>query len=100
MVARGNILAFTDDDVIVDPYWLVGLVRGFSITEHVACVTGLILPAELETQAQFLFEEYCGFTRGFIRRVYDLKENRPKLPLHPYIAHELRNEVVAELILI
>ena len=86
MVARGEILAFADDDVIVDPYWLVGLVRGFSIAENVACVTGLVLPTELETPAQFLFEEYCGFTRGFIRRVYDFKENHQKLPLHPYIA--------------
>lgn len=86
MIARGKILAFADDDVIVDPYWLVPLVRDFSLDENVACVTGLILPTELETQAQFLFEAYCGFTRGFIRRVYDLKENRPKEPLHPYIA--------------
>ncbi len=86
MVTRGEILAFADDDVIVDPYWLVGLVRGFSIAENVACVTGLVLPTELETSAQFLFEEYCGFTRGFIRRVYDFKENHQKLPLHPYIA--------------
>src|SRR6266436_349787 len=86
MAARGEILAFTDDDTVVDPYWLAELVRGFGVAEHVACVTGLILPLELETPAQFLFEAYGGFTRGFIRRVFDLKEHRPQLPLHPYIA--------------
>ena len=86
MTARGEIIAFTADDVIVDTYWLVGLVKGFRVAEHVACVTGLILPMELETPAQFLFEAYGGFTRGFVRRVFDLKENHPKLPLHPYIA--------------
>ena len=86
MAARGEILAFTDDDVVVDAYWLTSLVRGFEVAEKVACVTGLILPLELETPAQFLFEAYGGFTRGFIRRIFDLKEHRPQLPLHPYIA--------------
>lgn len=86
MIARGSILAFTDDDVVVDPYWLANLVRGFGVAEDVACVTGLVLPMELETPAQFLFEAYCGFTRGFTQRIFDLKENHPNLPLHPYIA--------------
>ena len=89
MAARGEILAFTDDDVVVDAYWLVGLIRGFSIAENVACVTGLILPMELETPAQFLFEAYGGFTRGFVRRVFDWKEHRPEWHLYPYIAGPL-----------
>jgi glycosyltransferase involved in cell wall biosynthesis len=59
-IAKGEILAFTDDDVVVDAYWLLELVRGFSITDNVACVTGLVLPLELETPAQFWFEEYVG----------------------------------------
>ncbi len=86
MAARGEILAFTDDDTVVDPYWLAELVRGFGVAEHVACVTGLILPLELETPAQFLFEAFGGFTRGFIRRVFDLKEHRPEWHLYPYLA--------------
>ena len=88
IAARGGILAFTDDDTVVDAFWLVGLVRGFGVAEKVACVTGLILPLELETPAQFLFEVYGdgGFTRGFIRRIFDLKENRPEWHLYPYLA--------------
>jgi GT2 family glycosyltransferase len=86
-VAEGKILAFVDDDVVVDCYWLVDLVRGFGFAENVACVTGLILPLELETPAQFLFEEYGGFSRGFTRRVYDMEENRSKDPLYPYAGH-------------
>ncbi len=42
--AKGEILAFTDDDVIVDSYWLLQLVRAFSLVDNVACVTGLVLP--------------------------------------------------------
>ena len=84
--AKGEILAFTDDDVVVDAYWLVELVRGFRVAENVACVTGLVLPLELETLAQFWFEEYGGFSKGFTRLVFDMKENRPEQPLHPYMS--------------
>ena len=56
--AKGEILAFADDDVIVDRYWLAELVKAFQITSNVGCVTGLILSAELETAAQILFEKH------------------------------------------
>ena len=84
--ARGEILAFTDDDVQVDSYWLLELVRAFSRADDVVCVTSLILPLELETPAQILFEEYGGFSKGFQRRVYDMREHHPREPLYPYTA--------------
>jgi hypothetical protein len=34
--AEGEILAFTDDDVVVDRYWLLELVRGFRVTNDMA----------------------------------------------------------------
>jgi GT2 family glycosyltransferase len=82
--ARGEILAFTDDDVVADSYWLLQLVKAFSSADDVICVTGLVLPFELETPAQILFEEFGGFSKGFCRRVYDLTEHRPREPLYPY----------------
>ena len=82
--ARGEIVAFTDDDVVVDPYWLAELVRAFDSADGVACVTGLGLPLELETATQFLFEEHGAFNNGFCRRIFDMVENHPGLPLHPY----------------
>ncbi len=84
--ARGGIIAFTDDDVVVDAYWLAGLVQGFSVTENVACVTGLILPLELETAAQLWFEEFGGFNKGFIRRVFYRRRGREDGPLYPFTA--------------
>ena len=33
-----------------------------------AAVTGLVLPAELDTEAQVLFERYRSFGRGFVPR--------------------------------
>ena len=82
-IARGEILAFADDDVIVDPYWLIGLVEGFGSAKDVACVTGLVLPLELETPAQFLFEEYGGFNRGFTLRVFDRACRPVDAPFYP-----------------
>jgi len=87
--ARGEIFAFTDDDVIVDAYWLLQLVRAFSVVDNVACVTGLILPRELETPAQFWFEEYGGFSKGFKQRIYDMADYHPREPLYPYTAGSL-----------
>jgi GT2 family glycosyltransferase len=84
--ARGEIVAFTDDDAVADPLWLAELVRAFSVCDGVGCVTGLILPSELETPSQVLFEQFGGFAKGFRRRVYDLGPNRPPDGLFPYTA--------------
>lgn len=65
----GGIVAFTDDDVQVDPGWLSAIAAAFG-DPAVTCVTGLILPAELETEAQLLVEQAGGYARGFTRRAY------------------------------
>jgi GT2 family glycosyltransferase len=80
------IIAFTDDDVIVDRHWLAELVRGFKVSERVGCVTGMILPAEMETPPQEWIEQYGGFSKGGAPRVFDLQENRQPSPLYPYTA--------------
>jgi GT2 family glycosyltransferase len=83
---HADIVAFTDDDVVADRHWLTGLVRGFSVAENVACVTGMIFPLELQMPAQVWIEQYGGFSKGCTRRVFNLAENRPKNPLFPYAA--------------
>jgi glycosyltransferase involved in cell wall biosynthesis len=66
--AANDVVAYTDDDARPDPGWLWGLARGFARRE-VMCVTGLVLPAELETRAQRLYETYgTGMSRGFDAR--------------------------------
>jgi GT2 family glycosyltransferase len=81
---HGDIVAFTDDDVVADRHWLTELVRGFSVAENVACVTGMIFPMELKTPAQVWIEQYGGFSKGCTRRVFNLAEHRPTNPLYPY----------------
>lgn len=76
--ARGEVVAFTDDDAAPEPEWLGSLLKNFG-DPRVLCVTGLTLPSELETEAQELFERHCPFARGFRRHVFDgLRDN----PLH------------------
>lgn len=82
--ARGEIIAFTDDDVIVDRHWLAELLRGFALGPDVGCVTGLVVPQEIETQSQYWFDTHSGFNKGFDRRVYDLGPHRPADALFPY----------------
>jgi O-antigen biosynthesis protein len=82
----GTVVAFTDDDVIADPRWLSSIMANFERDEALGCVTGLILPAELETRAQVWTEKHGGFGKGFQRKTYDLHHNRPESPLFPYTA--------------
>jgi glycosyltransferase involved in cell wall biosynthesis len=68
--ARGDIVAFTDDDVSVDAQWVRAIAAAFEEEPHAMCVTGLVVPDEIDTPAQALFETYGGFGRGFHRWVY------------------------------
>lgn len=84
--AKGGIIALTDDDVVVDRLWLAELVYAFSQGDKVGCVTGLIVPIEIDTPAQLWFEQHGGFSKGFAGRIYDMRGNRPADPLYPYRA--------------
>jgi GT2 family glycosyltransferase len=74
--AQGAIVAFTDDDAMVDPAWLDALRANFT-DPTVALVTGITMPIELETPAQIWFEQTNGFQRGYERRVFDLQTVAP-----------------------
>lgn len=80
---RGEIVAFTDDDVWVDPLWLDAIISGFD-DPSVETVGGLTVPSSLDTPAQHAFELYGGMARGYRRRVYDLRQNRGDTLLYPY----------------
>jgi GT2 family glycosyltransferase len=74
--ASGDIVAFTDDDAIVDPGWLEALRANFR-DRLVMAVTGLTMPAELETQAQIEHERFSTFSRGFRRLVFEATSRSP-----------------------
>jgi len=67
--ARGDIVAFVDDDVAVHPGWAEQTIAAFD-QRAIMAVTGLVLPAELETHPQVIFETQWGFGRGYERIDY------------------------------
>jgi glycosyltransferase involved in cell wall biosynthesis len=75
--ATGTVVAFTDDDVAVDRNWLRALAGRLVEEPDVACVTGLVLPAELETPAQIWFEESgSNFARRYRRATFRAVDRR------------------------
>jgi GT2 family glycosyltransferase len=81
-----TIVAFTDDDVIVNATWLKEIVANFQIDPQIGCVTGMILPYEIETPPQLWIEQFGGFGKGYQRILFDMKENYPDDFLFPYSA--------------
>lgn len=71
----GEVIAYTDDDVVVDRRWARAIARHMT-HPAVMAVTGLVAPAELAAESQRLFEAYGGFGRGFERRYYTLGVRR------------------------
>ena len=82
--ASADIVAFTDDDVTVDPWWLDGIVRGFRAAPNTACVTGMIATAQLENAEQLYFHLREEWGTVCARRIFDLTENRDDSALYPY----------------
>jgi GT2 family glycosyltransferase len=69
--ATGSLIAFTDDDVEAHPDWVLRLRRAFT-DPKVLAVTGLVLPAELDTAAQRAFETGMGgFSQGYAPLRFD-----------------------------
>lgn len=69
------LLAFTDDDVNVDPAWLSWMVEPFLADEQVGVVTGLVMPARMDTPEQRWFEQFSGFGKGLEPRRFDTGPN-------------------------
>ncbi|MGQ0765852.1 MAG: glycosyltransferase [Gemmatimonadota bacterium] len=63
-----EVVAFTDDDCEADSHWAESIGALFGADPGIGCLTGLVVPARLDTEGQQLFEAYGGFNRGFFRR--------------------------------
>ncbi len=67
--AHGDIVAYIDDDVVVPADWPRRILAPFA-DPRVMCVSGLVLPLELEHASQERFEQYGGLGRGYVPRVF------------------------------
>ena len=68
--ARGEVVAFVDDDCFLVPNWTRRLAAWFARRPGLGCVTGPVLPLALETRGQELIERRGGYARGFATRIF------------------------------
>lgn len=82
--ARGDIVAFTDDDVVVDGAWLREIAAGFERMPGTACVTGLVPAGELRSPAQEYFNNRVNWSKCTESKVYSFADPPPGLPKFPF----------------
>jgi GT2 family glycosyltransferase len=81
--AKAEMLAYVDDDAVVDRDWLTEHIAGLYQDPNIACTTGYAIPFELATQAQAWFEELGAFVEGVQPRTISVS-TRPPGSLLPY----------------
>jgi len=94
-VAKGNILYFTDDDMLADKNLLKNLIPIFDYDERIGCATGRILP-KWESKPPKWIEKYC---RNYLLSLNDLGRVRKieKYDMGVYSCHEaIRREAFFE----
>lgn len=85
--ARGRWVAFTDDDVAVDPDWIQGLVRAFESRDTVGCVTGLVCTAGISNAAEAYFDARSpSWSSRCVEEEFDLEDHQRPGALYPYSA--------------
>lgn len=79
------LVAWLDDDEVADKHWLAEIVRAFTDRPLTAAVSGLVVPAELRTRAQALFESFGGHSkgRGVTPAVFSATATDAQSPLFP-----------------
>jgi GT2 family glycosyltransferase len=83
--APNQILAWLDDDEVADVNWLAEVARALADHPDADVVSGVIVPAELETKAQLWFEQFGGHSkgRGFRPDVFSPATAHRQSPLYP-----------------
>lgn len=85
--ARGTYIAYTDDDVSVDPHWVHGVVRGFQRRPDVWCVTGLVCTASITNAAESYFDaRTASWSARCTPQLFDMSPASRRGALYPYSA--------------
>lgn len=76
------IIIYTDDDTLIHPDWVYQTYETFR-DPQVMAMTGLVLAHELKTEAQWIFEKFWPFNRGYTDKRYDEQFFNSTLPTGP-----------------
>ncbi|WP_426989102.1 glycosyltransferase family 2 protein [Pseudarthrobacter sp. Y6] len=82
--AQGDIVAYTDDDVVVDEAWLREIAAGFDRMPGAACVTGLVPAGELRSPAQGYFDDRVSWSKSVAPKIYSFADPPKGLPKFPF----------------
>jgi glycosyltransferase involved in cell wall biosynthesis len=84
-VSSTDIIASLDDDEQADRWWVAELAWALVAHPEAGAVSGIILPAEIESLSQLWFEQGGGHTkgRGFDPLVFSPATRRTQSPLYP-----------------
>ncbi|WP_435159159.1 glycosyltransferase [Amycolatopsis sacchari] len=80
--STGEFIAFVDENIRVEPGWFDAVAEEFVADPQVGCVTSMVLPASLETDAEVLFERLKGYSQHVRRQRLD-RETVREDPLYP-----------------
>ncbi|NIH83204.1 glycosyltransferase [Amycolatopsis granulosa] len=81
-LARHDLIAFIDENITVEPGWFDAVTEEFAADPSVGCVTSLVLPASLETDAEVLFERLKGYSNAVRWQRID-RDTAREDPLYP-----------------
>jgi GT2 family glycosyltransferase len=82
--AAHDLVAFTDDDVVVDRWWLAGIADGFARAPGVACVSGIVATGEIGSASQAYFDRRVSWARSCRPEVFCLARPPAADPLFPF----------------
>lgn len=86
--ASSAIVAFTDDDVVVDTEWLKAIASGFARADDVGCVSGVVPSGELRNAVQAYFDARVSWSKLTTARVFRLSDPPSDLPMFPFSVGE------------
>jgi glycosyltransferase involved in cell wall biosynthesis len=81
-LARYPIVAYTDDDTKPHSLWTYHIYETFT-DPLIHAVTGLVIAAALNTEAQMVFEKHWPFNRGYADKTFDKKFFNDTLSIGP-----------------
>src|SRR5207344_1197747 len=82
--ATTPVVLFTDDDTEVDRAWATRMAGAFATDPTLACVSGPVLAARLDTDQERAADTALAWNKGFLARRFSLEDPPPDSPIFPF----------------
>ena len=84
--SRYDLVAFTDDDALVDSGWPAALAAGFASDPAAVCVTGFVPAGALDTRSERYFDSRYSWGEISEPCRFDLQDHRLPIRFYPFCA--------------